>query len=408
MKICFLVGSIAISGGTYVILQHASFLKKAGHDVTLAIQEAFDDSTRAWHDEALELECVPIEAAKSSSFDLVIATWWKTVFELHNFSATHYAYFVQSIETKFYPEEEKPLRELVESTYKFPLSYATEATWIREYLAAEHGHTAALIKNGIRKDIYHPRSPGRNGIALKQPRILVEGHFGVRFKNTALAVKLAREAGAQDIWVLTGTPIPFKWLPNVRKVFSRVHMAKTADIYRSCDVLIKLSTVEGMFGPPLEMFHCGGTAVVFDVTGHDEYIVDGDNARVVRTGDLEGAVAAIRQLISEPSILKQLKEGALKTAAEWPSWESASAQFAEWVLKVSSGPMVDRAVFEEATKASFQKYEAEERLRLEIKVRTMPRHKISQMAARLPPGLFRIFKGIEAVMEIISPAKKVY
>jgi hypothetical protein len=38
-------------------------------------------------------------------------------------------------------------------------------------------------------------------------------------------------------------------------------------VYRSCDILGKLSYVEGMFGPPLEMFHCGWTAIVYNVTG---------------------------------------------------------------------------------------------------------------------------------------------
>ena len=53
-------------------------------------------------------------------------------------------------------------------------------------------------------------------------------------------------------------------------------------IYRSCDVIVKLSYVEGMFGPPLEMFHCGGTSIVYDVTGHDEYIVHGKNGLVAK------------------------------------------------------------------------------------------------------------------------------
>ena len=39
-------------------------------------------------------------------FDLVFATWWKTALELHRINAYQYAYFVQSIESRFYPESE--------------------------------------------------------------------------------------------------------------------------------------------------------------------------------------------------------------------------------------------------------------------------------------------------------------
>ena len=48
-KICFLVGSMSISGGTYVIVQHAAYLQDHGYDVTLAVQEPFTPQTLAWH-----------------------------------------------------------------------------------------------------------------------------------------------------------------------------------------------------------------------------------------------------------------------------------------------------------------------------------------------------------------------
>ena len=45
------------------------------------------------------------------------------------------------------------------------------------------------------------------------------------------------------------------------------------EIYNQCDVLLKMSKVEGVFGPPLEMMACGGTCVVGNVSGYDEYCV---------------------------------------------------------------------------------------------------------------------------------------
>ena len=198
---------MAISGGTYVIVQHAAYLHDQGYDVTLAVQEPFTAQTLAWHDCTSRLRCVPIDAAKSATFDLVIATWWKTALELRHFNAPRHAYFVQSIESRFYPATEVPLLALVDVIYQLPCAYVTEATWIRDHLAAGYGHEVALVRNGIRKDVYRtsgpviaPRDPNR------QPRVLVEGHFGVSFKNTALGVRLAREAGAKDIWVLTVRP----------------------------------------------------------------------------------------------------------------------------------------------------------------------------------------------------------
>jgi glycosyltransferase involved in cell wall biosynthesis len=404
-KVCLLVGSMAISGGTYVIIQHAFYLQEHGFDVTLAVQEPFTPKTLAWHDQALKLRCLPIEMAKSESFDVVIATWWKTALELHHFNAPRFGYFVQSVESRFYPLFEAPLRKLADSTYQLPIAYITEATWIREYLENNYGHAVALVRNGIRKDLYH-----NHGEVIKQrnhdrqPRVLVEGHFGVSFKNTALGVRLAREAGAKDIWLLTGTPV--KWVPGVSRVFSRVPMNVTPEIYRSCDILVKLSTVEGMFGPPLEIFHCGGTAIVFDVTGHDEYIVDGQNACVVHRGDMDGVVTTLRRLLNDRSELARLQAGALKTAEAWVSWDESSSAFRNWVNVSLDGPTVDRAALAEFCDQAFSEYVRDEQQRL-ANIPLVPRHRLSALASRFPPPLLRTLKQLEAAGEVLFGPREV-
>jgi hypothetical protein len=404
-KICFLVGSMAISGGTYVIVQHAAYLHDQGYDVTLAVQEPFNPQTLAWHDRISRLRCLPINAAKIETFDLVIATWWKTALELCHFNALRHAYFVQSVESRFYPETEVPLRALVDSTYQLPGAYVTEAAWIRDYLATGYGHEVALVRNGIRKDVYCASGPVMAPRSSNsQPRVLVEGHFGVSFKNTALGVRLAREAGAKDIWALTATPV--RWIPGVSRVFSRVPMNVTPEIYRSCDILVKLSTVEGMFGPPLEIFHCGGTAIVFDVTGHDEYIVDGLNARVVQRGDMDGVVTTLRSLLSDRDQLAHLQAGALQTAEAWASWDESSAAFRDWVEMALAGPAVSRVILAELTDRAFAEYARNEQQRLAT-TRRMPRHRVSAFIARFPPSVLRSFKQIEAVHEVLLGPREV-
>ena len=62
----------------------------------------------------------------------------RTATELHKINADQYAYFVQSIESRFYPDVEKPLHALVDSTYELGLPVVTEATWIQEYLQQHH------------------------------------------------------------------------------------------------------------------------------------------------------------------------------------------------------------------------------------------------------------------------------
>lgn len=406
MKVCFLVGSLAISGGTYVILQHAAHLRRLGHAVTLAVQEAFTADTLSWHDAAKELKCVAFADGQKDSYDVVIATWWKTALELPSFKAAHHAYFVQSIESRFYPAIERPLRRLVDRTYELPVHYATEATWIKAHLQSHFGQQAALVRNGIRKDIYTVDGPAISPRPLTgQPRVLIEGHFGVSFKNTALAVRLARRAGAKDIWLLTGSNV--RWIPGVKRLFSKLPMTKTPEVYRSCDILVKLSTVEGMFGPPLEMFHCGGTALVFDVSGHDEYIRHDLNAVVVNTGDTAAVVDGVRSLLNDRPNLRRLQSGALQTAAMWPSWPQASQAFQRWIEDQVVGSESDIPECSRMIAAAWAEYGESERERLAHSPSVRLRYRVSKYLAQLPRRVQTLLQQGRMVWEVVGARERV-
>ena len=326
MKIVFLVASAGLSGGNYVIFQHALYAQQHGHSVTIAT--LFDEAhyENAWHPAVPMLRLRHIERIADETFDIAFATFWLTAVELHRIRARQYAYFVQSIESRFVPESQPGMRKMIDAVYGWNLPGFTEATWIQQHLAERYGSRYPLVLNGIRKDLYTEHGPREASRRPDRLRILVEGPFG-SIKNTARALATTRRARAGEVWLLTTSDIP--WYPGVKRLFRHLPVERVPALYRSCDVIVKLSLVEGMFGPPLEMFHCGGTAVVYDVTGHDEYIQHDRNALVVRTHDEAGVVESLRRLRDDPALLARLKDGARATAADWPDWNSSSARFVE-------------------------------------------------------------------------------
>lgn len=386
MKICFVIGSADISGGTFVIFQHAVHLQELGHEVLIASISPVSEAVPDWHPAMAALRFALVDDV-TGRFDLAVATWWKTVYELPKIEADQYAYFVQSIESRFYPEAEAPLRRLVDETYRLPLPMITEATWIKEHLEALGAPSVSLVRNGVLKEVYREDGPAD---AAREPgvlRILVEGSLGVPFKNVPRTLRMCAGADAGPIWLLTITEIAD--YPHVERVISRVPIARTAEVYRSCDVLVKLSYVEGMFGPPLEMFHCGGTAITYDVTGHDEYLVHGHNALVVPVDDEEGVVAALRSLAADPALLARLKDGARKTAAAWPSWAQSSDEFAtaiDGILQLE--PVVLNEIRPRTTRA-WDEYVRDEQARLKGKLVTRLASRVKPHVRNEYPRLFR-------------------
>lgn len=332
-KICFLIENPDISGGTYVIFEHAIRIQRRQNvEVILITELPISQKQLFWHPDANELIWKTYNEIVNDEFDAVIATWWPTAYEAHRIKSKSYLYFNQSVESKFYKDSDVQSRLYADSTYLLNLLIITEATWIQNYLRNNYGTEAKLVLNGIRKDIYTT-----NGISVasKDPnklRVLIEGPLGVFFKNTEKAVQLAKQSEADEIWLLTSSNISS--FPGVDKVFSRIPILKTPEVYRSCDLLIKLSYVEGMFGPPLEMFHCGGTAIVYDVTGHDEYIIHNKNGIVVKTDDEQAVIDSINSLKRDPALLKRLKEGSKETALRWNDWETASEHFEKAICEL--------------------------------------------------------------------------
>jgi hypothetical protein len=339
-SVVFLVGSTAISGGTFVILQHALALKALGWNVTLACQ-MIDHGSDPWHPALDELDLVRIEDVGDLSFDVAVATWWRTVLEMHRVNARQYVYFVQSVESRFYGDD--PILEsivgLVDQTYELDLLVITIAAWIQMYLFSEHGAPSLLVRNGIRKDLFASVGPRFAPLRQDGLRVLVEGPVGVPMKNVDAAVRLARAGGASEVWLVSGNAGESNHL--VDRFFRTVRVEDMAMIYRSCDVLLKLSRVEGMFGPPLEMFHCGGTVITYDVTGFEEYVIDGINGLVVPMDDESGVIAAVHKLATDRSLLARLKHGALLTAAEWMDWEKSSREFAGFMNSIANLPEKD-------------------------------------------------------------------
>ena len=134
-KCVFTLGSPAIGGGTNVIFEHAAKCYENGMDVYIVCEQKVEEKDYSWHTKAHVLKFITFEEAEKMSFDIAIATWWRTVYELYRIKAKKYIYFVQSIESKFYSNDnEFGLVMLAELTYFLNMSVITEATWIKEYL----------------------------------------------------------------------------------------------------------------------------------------------------------------------------------------------------------------------------------------------------------------------------------
>jgi len=338
MRVAFLVNDLQLSGGVGVVVQHARHLSEIdGWDVTLVLVR--EQEHESWHgyEHLPNLHVRTRGEAMAERYDVAVATWWETTFTLFDIEADRHAYFVQSLEDRFYRHDEAD-RLGAALTLDLPVAFITEARWIVRTLAELRPEAPCyLVRNGIDKAVFPPLE--RAPVNLHEPlRVLVEGSPSSWFKHVHEAIDAAG-AMREDhrLTVVTGER---EALGDVEadEVLGPLSHREMSALYERSDVLLKLSSVEGMFGPPLEGFHRGATCVVTPVTGHEEYVEHGWNALLADWEDLRGTARQLDLLARDRRLLRFLRANALETARAWPSWEQSSRFMAGALWRIRSSP----------------------------------------------------------------------
>ncbi len=341
MRVAFLLNDLQLSGGVGVVVTHARNLARDhGFDVTLVLVR--EHAEPHWPYEQLEhLHVVTLAQARRERFDVAVSTWWETVYTLFLVPAERYASFVQSLEDRFYPTWNPADRLGARIALDLPVAFITEAAWIAQTLAELRPEAPVhLVRNGIDKEVFAPLAappePGPGPL-----RVLVEGDPRSWFKGVGEAIHAVR-AMSEPVALTLVCPTREGLDPqDAARAIGPLGQRELAELYARTDVLLKLSRVEGMYGPPLEAFHMGATCVTTEVTGHEEYVRHGVNALVVDWDDERGTARQLDLLARDRALLGRLRRGALRTARAWPGWEEASGPMATALHEIAAAPAPD-------------------------------------------------------------------
>ncbi len=332
LRVAFVVNGLELSGGVGVVVEHARRLATHGIRAELVLARAQHEPDWGFAGLAdLPVHGMPV--ARGIDYDLVVATWWETVEPALELPARRHAYFIQSLEDRFYrPGESTRLAAAL--THDLPLPVITEARWIAETLESlAPERRCLLVRNGIAKDVF--ASPDVPPTRRDGPlRILIEGNSSW-FKGVPEALAAAN-AMREPRHVTLVSPQEQEGA-DVR--LGPLSQRELATAYADADVVLKLSRVEGMFGPPLEGFHMGATCVVTAVTGHEEYVEHGENGLVVEWDDVRGTSRALDLLARDRLLLHRLRWGALATARSWPSWDQQATVMAAALREIARRPV---------------------------------------------------------------------
>ena len=221
-------------------------------------------------------------------------------------------YFVQDIETSYYPDDERT-RHAVLDSYRPEFRYMTISSWNRERLR-ELGLDAELIPPGIDLETFRPRAD----VQRREDMVLALGRSNP-LKNLPLTLDAWRAlSGARPELCLFGIEPELAREEGMRYVESPGD-EQVNELFNQATVFVQTSTHEGFALPPLEAMATGGAVVCTDAHGNRDFCIDGVNC-LMPEPDPGVVGAALARLLRDPELRARLGRAGVRTAAEY-AWE---------------------------------------------------------------------------------------
>jgi len=337
LRVAYVTEGTGIGGGHRDIFEHLNRLLDRGYEVslyTLGDPPDWFDLRAPVHSFRFYDELVE---ALSDVDAIKVATWWNTAAPVWHASVLRGipVYFVQDIETSYYPDDEHSRNAVIDS-YRPEFRYMTISCWNRDRLR-ELGLDAELIPPGIDLETFRPLP----GVERRTDMMLALGRSNP-LKNLPLTIDAWRalgersEIGEPPELCLFGIEPELATDGEMRYVESP-RDDEVNELFNVATVFVQTSTHEGFCLPPLEAMATGAAVVCTDAHGNRDFCIDNENCLMTEP-TRDSVCAAVLRALTDPSLRERLGRAGVETAAGY-AWErriDALEQFLAQVARPST------------------------------------------------------------------------
>lgn len=342
-------------GGAHSVIQEVTAMRALGVEAKVAIREAdLDDFMRLYGDidDARDL-FAPFSgktlAHVAKDYDVLVATIFTSVKLIaqvvEQLPWILPAYYAQDYEPMFFEEGIDLWQEAFDSYTAIPGALLFAKThWIGRTIEANHEVQVHKVEPSIDHSVYcldGPKVAEPDGTLCVTAMIRPKTPRRGAKRTMQLLSKLKAEFGNDltvRIFGCDETSEEFQGLPRDFDFISHGILTRreVAALLRSADMFIDLSDYQAFGRTGLEAMACGTLSAVPDAGGGREYAIDGINALIVDTMDVDSCFASIVPVLRNRETLATMQLNAIETASRYSPSRAAISELLTFAPALSA------------------------------------------------------------------------
>lgn len=316
MKVVIPVSSMETGGGCRILAEIANALVSRGYETEMVLP---DWSPVAYRVDA-PIRRVPVLKKENIPYgDIVLPNFYVTFQPAFAAWPNQCVRLCQGFEPAWLKGAERDFALL---TYRKEVPVVSMSQWLDDQVYRYTGQRSVVVNEGVDPQHFHPGrkedppSPKRAKVILYIARDPKAGYELKGYRDFVMSMQLLKRIYKGDFTVhmiCTERILPLPGIPH--KTFRPADDEEMAELYRSADVFVSTSWVEGFGLPPLEAMACGTPVVTTDSGGVMDFCTHLDSAYVVPPKNPRAIAEGIYSVLSHPKLARRLVQGGEKRAA---------------------------------------------------------------------------------------------
>lgn len=341
LEITYIMVWTKVCGGSKIILEYANRLAKKGHKINIVTYDEYPD----WYELSDKINFVKVPENEDiekyiPNSDVVVPTSWKCIRKAIKANKGPVAFFEQGGSHLFEIDRLSEIkRKVVYDRMQLPPFIYTVSKYSEEKIEEIYGRRSSIIYNALESKIFYPREKERNENEIS---ITIVGSEDFKFKNVGEVLEVIRELKEKY-------QIKLNWItqtePKINKEEGKNAIVNPeqkiiGDVLRNTDIYICNSEYESFGLPTLEAMTCGATVITTDTGGMRDFVIDRENALVIKHHNKEDMKEKIEMLINDKNLMHKMSQNGIATASKF-NWDNTILSMEKYFREIAKYKVID-------------------------------------------------------------------